>query len=271
MPEGPELLYFSTMLRKKFKNNTITDILSFTDKPVIIPKDFIGDIIDIDSKGKILWFQVTSKDKDYYIHIHYGLSGWFQFVKPEKNIKFEFIFKKKDKEIHLYLEDQRRFSKIKIYHKKEHEEKLNSLGYDIFSESFSLNNFKEVIKSKNTILASLLMNQQIFSGIGNYIKNEAMYLAKLKIKIKTSELNDEQIDKLYNNILFVAYSNLYEMLKDSDIGDKNILKSKRTNEPSKLHIPYIYKIYGREKTEDGKKVFKIKVGGRDSYCTKDLC
>ena len=41
--------------------------------------------------------------------------------------------------------------------------------------------------------------------------------------------------------------------------------------PKKLEIPYEYKIYGREVTSDGKKVLKIKVAGRDTYCIKELC
>ena len=114
------------------------------------------------------------------------------------------------------------------------------------------------------ILASLLLNQNIFSGIGNYIKNESLYLTKLDATIKTQDLSDNQINNLYKNILFVAYSNLYEMLVDSKI-EKYLDKSKKINKPNYLEIPYIYKIYGRDYTDDGRKVKKIKVGGRDSY------
>ena len=120
------------------------------------------------------------------------------------------------------------------------------------------------------ILAALLLNQSIFSGIGNYIKNEALYLTHLRVKIKSSDLTDLQISKLYNNILFVAYSSLIEMLRDSK-AEKYLNKSKRINEPVKLEIPYQYKVYAQEKTPDGKEVFKIKVAGRDSYCIKELC
>ena len=39
MPEGPEILYFSTFLKKKLNKYKLTKINSYTDKPVIIPKD----------------------------------------------------------------------------------------------------------------------------------------------------------------------------------------------------------------------------------------
>lgn len=270
MPEGPELLYFSTVLNKKLKDGKIIKIISNSDKPVIIPNDFDGKILSVGSKGKLLWIQVTGKMHDYYIHIHYGITGWLTFEKPEKNIKYEFIIKVKDKEYHLYMEDRRRFSKIKILKKEEHEKTLANLGIDIFTPEFTEEIFKETIKNKNMILAALLLNQSIFCGIGNYIKNESIYMTHLRVKIKTSDLTDLQISKLYHNILFVAYSNLIEMLRDSK-AEKYLDKFKRINEPTKLEIPYQYKIYAQEKTADGKEVFKIKVAGRDSYCIKELC
>ena len=275
MPEGPEILYWSVLLNKKLSNKyKFDEIKSFTYKPIIIPKDWDGKIIDTGSKGKLLWLEVSSTDKDkkYYMHIHYGITGWLSFEKPDAYIKFEFVLlnMKTSKKINLYMEDKRRFSKIVIYTEQQHLKIISKLGVDIFNSDFTLNYFSNIIKNKDSMLAPLLLKQQIFCGIGNYIKNEIMYLGKLKAKIKTSELNEEQINHLYNNILFVAYSNLVEMLKDTGIL-KYLNKSKYINMPKKLEVPYIYKIYGREMTLDGKKVYKIKVGGRDTYCIKELC
>jgi formamidopyrimidine-DNA glycosylase len=276
MPEGPEILYWSVLLKKKLSlKYKFNDIKSFTDKPIIVPKDWDGKILDVGSKGKLLWLEVSSTDKNnnYYMHIHYGITGWFAFDKPLTNIKFEFVLSNitnSNEQINLYMEDRRRFSKIVIYNEKQHKINISKLGIDIFNQDFTLDNFQKILNNKNTILASFLLKQEIFCGIGNYIKNEVMYLTKLKAKIKTSELDNEQIIKLYQNILFVAYSNLVEMLKDNKIL-KYLDKSKSTYMPKKLEIPYVYKVYGREKTLDGKKIFKIKVSGRDTYCIKELC
>lgn len=282
MPEGPEIAYFSVFLKKKLKNYKLTKINSFTDKPVILPKESMwdGTIIDVESKGKLLWLYIKGKKHNFYMHIHYGITGWLTFDKPKSYIKFELVFtkeklnekpnEKSNKQTSLYMEDKRRFSKISICTEEQHNKIINKLGIDLFSSQFTLEQFKNIIKSKNTMLAALLLKQDIFCGIGNYIKNEVLYMGKLNVKIKTSELVDEQIDKLYNDILFVGYSNLIEMLTDSKIV-KYLDKSKTTYMPSKLEIPYGYKIYGREITSDGKKVLKIKVAGRDTYCVKELC
>ena len=272
MPEGPEIAYSSVLLKKKLKNSKLTEIKSYTNKPVILPENWDGLIIDIGCKGKLLWLFVKGKKNNLYMHIHYGITGWLLFDKPKSNIKFELIFKniETNNELILYMEDKRRFSKISICTEEEHNKILNNLGIDIFTKEFTLEQFKNIIKNKNTILASLLLKQEIFAGIGNYIKNEVLYMSKLKVSIKTSELTDEQIKELYNNILMVGYSNLIEMLTDSKIL-KYLDKTKTTFIPDKLEIPYKYKIYGLEETDDGKKVLKIKVGGRDTYCIKSLC
>lgn len=275
MPEGPEILYWQVLLDKKlalkYKFDTIN---SYTDKPIIVPKDWEGKILGTGCKGKLLWLEVTStnKDKTYYMHIHYGITGWLQFEKPESYIKFEFILKdiKTGGQLNLYMEDKRRFSKIVIYDEKQHLKIITKLGIDIFKKDFTLSNFKTIINNKATMVAPLLLKQEIFCGIGNYIKNEVMYMTKLKAKVKTSELTEDQINELYTNILFVSYSNLVEMLKDTKIL-KYLNKSKSVHMPKKLEVPYQYRIYGRETTSDGKKVFKIKVGGRDSYCVRELC
>ncbi len=270
MPEGPEILYTNIYLKKYLKNSQIETIKSVTDKPVIIPKDYIGVVEDIDCKGKLFWIKVSGKEKSYYIDIHYGITGWLEEVKPEKNIKFELVIKKNNNYKYLYMEDRRRFSKIQIHTQIQHDNLVKKLGINIFSSNFTLDNFKTIIKNKSTILAALLLKQEIFCGIGNYIKNEALHLTNLNIKVKTNELTDIQITKLYNNILFVAYSTLMELLDNQNL-TKLLNKEIKNLMPTVLEIPYIYKIYSRDTTIDGKKVYKIKVAGRDSYCIKQNC
>jgi len=272
MPEGPEILYTSLYLKKYLKNCKIEDILSYTDKPAVIPKDdYIGIVEDIGSKGKSFWIKVSGKDKSYYIDIHYGITGWLYPEKPEKNIKFKLIIKNLNNNTYkyLYMDDRRRFSTIKIHTEEQHNKLISKLGIDIFSTEFTLDKFRKIIQEKSTILASILMKQEIFCGIGNYIKNEAMHLTNLNIKIKTNQLKPAQIDKLYENILFVSYSNMLELLNYNNL-DKLLDNNIKKLIPVNLEIPYNYKIYNRELT-DGQKVYKIKVAGRDSYCIKENC
>lgn len=287
MPEGPEICYFSVLLKKKLKNLILTEIKSnyvlYDSKynPDIrlsnLPNNINEDgykILDVGCKGKLLWLYMCGNKHNqnkFYIHIHFGLTGWIKFIKPNSNIKYELYFKNiqsNDYEI-LYVEDKIKLSKINLYNEDEHNDIINEMGIDIFQSDFTLGTFKNIIQNKKVLLASLLLNQDIFCGMGNYIKNEVLYMGKLKPDIKTSELTQEQINVLYNNILIVSYSNLFTMLNNSKIL-KYLDKNKKINVPdsNELIIPYQYQIYKREYTVDGTHVYKTKISGRDSYYIK---
>lgn len=263
MPEGPEITFFSIFMSRKFVGGKI--ILKDN---INVPDNLDGTIIEISNKGKLLWFKLKSKncEENYYLHLHLGISGWIVF-KDAKYVKYNFIIKKSGNEYNVFIEDKIRLSNMSIYDEKEHNKIIGSLGIDIFSEYFTKENFISKIKCKKMILSSFLLKQDLFSGIGNYIKNEVLYLGNLDIKIKTNELTDEQIEELYNNILFVGYSNLVEQLMIVNMND-NIPKEKKLNLPNNLEIPYKYKIYRRKTTDDGNEVKMIKVGGRDTYYVK---
>lgn len=266
MPEGPEILFFCVFLKEKFLNYKISDIKAYGTNNMIIPEDFEGRIVDIKSKGKVLWFVITSleENKYYYLHIHLGLSGWIMF-KDAKNIKYSFNLEKDGKNYNFYIEDKTKLSDMCIYDIRDHNNVIiNKLGTDIFKKDFTLSTFTKKLRGCRMILAAFLLKQEIFCGIGNYIKNEVMYLCNLDIKIKTNELTDKNISDLYKNILFVAYSCLIEQLRNSNI-EKKLPDECKENIPDNLEVPYEYKIYKRNYTSDGKKVKKIKVSGRDTY------
>ena len=61
---------------------------------------------------------------------------------------------------------------------------------------------------------AVLLDQKNFAGIGNYIKNDALYLARISPHRKTHELTTEEITHLYEGINHVTFSNLLICLKD---------------------------------------------------------
>lgn len=267
MPEGPEILFFSVFLKQKFMTTKISNIKSNTNELINVPVDLEGEVVDVCSKGKLLWIKMTSQtaNKYYYMHIHFGISGWILFKDPKYFVKYEFkLTTKSGKEFMIYLEDKIKLSKLQIYEEDEHNAILKKMGIEIFKNEFTIEKFKNTIKKRNIVLASFLLKQEIFCGIGNYIKNEVLYMGNLDVNIKTGELKDEQINELYKNILFVAYSCLVEQLRNSDI-EQFLGAEYKMNMPQKIEVPYKYRIYGRSTTDDGKKVEKVKVGGRDTY------
>ena len=272
MPEAPDIL-FNVLFLNQILNNCIVKQIIHNQNKLTFPNGFNGNILNINSNGKLFWLFVKGNNSNYYIHIHFGLTGWI-YLKSTNNTRYEInLVNEHNKNINLYIDDKINLSSVKILNENEHLQIIEKLGIDIFSSNFTSELFLQKIKSKNTLLASFLLNQHIFSGIGNYIKNEVLHLSELNVKVKTNQLTNNEINILYHNILFVSYSVLMSLLKDNNINNNviNNYLDKFINKPLNLNIPYEYVIYKRKMTKDGIKVNKIKVAGRDTYCIDKYC
>ena len=251
MPEGPEIKYNSIWLNKELKGNKILDIKALSKKRVYIPKK--STIVSVLSKGKLLFIET----KDYFVHIHFGITGWIYLDEEPDYTKYIITTDKNT----VYIDSMRKFTKLKIYTKKTHESKLKKLGVDILSKDFTYNYFKDVLQNTSQVIAPLLLKQSKFAGLGNYIKNEAMYIAKIHPKTKSNLLDEKEMEKLFSAIKHVSFSVLVELIKNNGLK----LDSETKKILPKIKIPYNFKIYGRQKDINGKKVKKEKIGGRWTY------
>jgi formamidopyrimidine-DNA glycosylase len=257
MPEGPEIFYLKEMLKTKIKNKKFTEIISNTNSEINLPKE--SKILDCDCKGKLLWIET----EDYYVHMHLMISGWLVFEKP-KICKYEFVFDN----MTIYMDDVRRFSKVYIVNsKKEHEKIIAELGLNFFSNEINEDIFIDIISNSTKNISSLLLEQSIFSGIGNYIRNEVLYLSKIHPNKKSKDIDLEDIKSLYENTRFVMFSNLYELLKTDNL---KIPKEIKNISPETLEVPYKYRVYDKEKDRLGNKVTKEKMAGRWTYYVKSI-
>jgi len=254
MPEGPEALINEKFLRKLFLGKKLTKIISNTKSIVKLPK--IEKVLDTGSHGKIFWL----KTRSMYINIHLGISGWFVTEKPRI---FKYILE--SGRTKAYLEDRRRFSKIVITDRKEHDNLINKLGVNILSKNFTLEKFISIVESKKKMISALLLDQSEFAGIGNYIKNEALYRARINPTKLTSKLSKNSLKKLYNAIRYVSFSvaRMWFISYNLKYPLSNI-------EPKKVTSNYKFQVYGRDKDRYGNKITLETIAGRDTYYVKKL-
>lgn len=257
MPEGPELLYLSIKLKNELKNAILENIVSNTKSIVKIPKK--SKVLNVYSYGKNLIIDC----KNYKLLVHLGITGWLVNTQPKI---YKYIFEFNNQKI--YLKDQRRFSKIVLFTSQEDlEDYLTKYGVDILTKDFTFDYFNNIIKSKKKLLCSILLDQKYFAGLGNYIKNDSLYLSKINPNKKTNDLDENEIKELYNNIKFIAYSNIFTWLKENNLKvPQNIQKLS----PNKLNVPYTFKVYEQEYDAHGNKVIFIKnhCGRRTFYVPK---
>jgi len=239
MPEGPELKYINLLLQNVVGNNII-DIKTYN-KPSV--EKITGKILNVETKGKLTWLELNNK----YIHIHLGLTGWLYIDDEPDNKKYMI----KTNKFKIYLDN---LATLCIVNKEEHIKKINKLGIDILTPEFTLEYFKNTLKKSKVMIAPYLLKQEKFAGLGNYIKNEALYLAKIHPKTKANEIDDNKIEKLYEFIRYVAFSVL-----------ATYIQTKLKEFPKNLQVPYKFKIYNRTKDDNGNIVKKEKISGRISY------
>lgn len=275
MPEIVEVKKYVDIINKYVKNKTINDIIVNDKKYTSIKQVKNEHIINVMSKGKFIYFQLSD---DSYIGNTLGLSGGWtiyknKFILPtllnkmsEQNLKhylqisFEhirvkFIFD----DFELYYFDLLNFGTIKLFTKKELDEKLGSIGQEIMDPELSFNNFNNLIsKYPNKSIGTVVMNQKIISGIGNYIRAEILWMSKINPLTKISNLTKNQLINLFSNARKYTWGT-YDR--------KRAIKEHLLKETDKLPIDYNRDFFIYRQTTDiyGNTVKKSKLDGRTIY------
>ena len=197
MPEGPEVKiaskYFNDFF-KKSKNiqfETLTqyykekyaDVFSHISKnlPQYKPSYTIGKNIFIDLNNNTVF------------NFHLGMTGgWFS--EPIKHCHFRVFNESKE----LFFRDVRKFGKMRILDKNTIPEKHRA-EFDLLNNNY---NFQKHIKylsneiSHRKTTCCILMNQKYFPGVGNYIKSEALFAAKIHPEEKWQNLTNNEKSNL---------------------------------------------------------------------------
>jgi formamidopyrimidine-DNA glycosylase len=109
-----------------------------------------------------------------------------------------------DNEIKGYFYDQLSFGTLKLIDTKtELEKKLKELGPDIMDKTSTLQVFKKAItKGLNCkkAIGNILVNQKVISGIGNYLRADALWMAKINPFRKVEDIKEEELETVYKSV-----------------------------------------------------------------------
>ena len=285
MPEGPEVTIITEGLNKILKNNIITnfeinDKSRYHKKAPVGYNDFLTDVLSpytnvkvksVYNKGKLIYWVFTT---GFILLQTLGMSGaWFQKPKKHSGVVIEFTHSINSNIIHkLYFDDQRHFGTFKFLHpdnsKKELELKLSTLGPDILNDNlFKVHHFMEILKNKknkNRLINKVLVDQKSISGIGNYLRSEILYDAKINPHRLVSSLTDNELKQIFKSSkikIISSYNTGGASLKHySDIDDKKGL------------FEFKMEVYGKKKDKLGNKVIheKIQNDGQSTYWVPDI-
>lgn len=160
----------------------------------------------------------------------------------------------------LALCDMRKFAKVAILATKRIPEELKKLGPDPFYKNFTFKKFTEILPKTGKI-KTILMNQEIISGIGNIYSDEILWLAGVHPLKNVQKLSKEEIKKIYNSIKPVLKKAI-KARGSSYIDYRDILGKK--GHYQEMH--YAYQMAGTKcKKGDGGIIQKIKINGRSAH------
>lgn len=231
MGEGPEVRLTTEFLRKYMIGKWILswDFLSgkFVEEP---PENFDEmlaslplQVKSVDCKGKSIYMTLTNGDEYFYVFHNIRLTGRWQ---KTSDYYCTCYIELEDVEP-LWFRDTKDYAEFVITSNPEIlNEYIDRIGPDILTTEFTLSAWRKIIQDNQRLnITSILSNQNIVGGIGDYIKSEALHYAKIAPSRNASSLQENEIEKLYEGIRFVSrMSYNYRGISIREYADENCRK-----------------------------------------------
>lgn len=216
MPEAPEVRTMAMSLAKLWSGKTLkkVEILSgrYLKKPPtgldMFEASLPSKIIGVGVHGK---FSYAILENETFAWFTMGMTG--SFTKEQtKHSRVKFSFGEFD----TYYTDVRNFGTVKFVRGKHQMiEKLESLGHDLIAEDMDDDEFVMRMNAKaKWPLCKAIMDQSIIAGVGNYIKADSLWLARLSPNRPVGECSDEELINLKDCIRRVMLESLNSKGKD---------------------------------------------------------
>ena len=261
MPEGPDVRQNLDIIKEQISGFTLKGIKILggkysrqitLDNCQQFQKSLPSKCVKIDNKGKFAYMVLKN---GWSIWFSFGMTGFLTTEKGLKHNNVEFICD--NSKNNFFFNDQRNFGVIKLepnlddLHKK-----LSTLGPDPIVSRKNAHYFIEKIRSMNPNkeISIVLLDQGLLSGVGNYVRAEALYRAKLNPFAKLKDLTDKQLKKLLDATYYILKKVYNE-------------RPKRKDEKPR---PFKFQVYERKVDDKGEKVIWTKQPkvGRTIYYVK---
>ena len=189
MPEGPSLLY----LRKEllpFKGKVVKKAGGYGPMPT---KWINGKkLLDIRTWGKHLLLLFSNGT----VRIHLGLFGEV-LVNERKKVNRSFFLEFSKGEINGYV--------VKAQKLPAAPNEVYDWRTDVLSKDFDAAYVKTLLKEQSEkTIDDVLMDQKVFTGVGNIIRNEALYLAGIHPQSITGNIPSAKITRLIKEVVKYA-------------------------------------------------------------------
>lgn len=212
MPEGPSILHLKNRLQR-FKGKIVSEASGYSemDKSAI---DHIK-IFDIDAYGKNLLFVF----RDFFVGVHLGLFG-SMLVNKRKKVNASFSLHFPHSEINFYV------AHPKLYQGKPTD--YFNFKTDILKEEFDGEFVLSTLQQHyaDQLIGDALLDQELFTGVGNIIRIEALYRAKIHPDSPVKNIPEKKLVYLIETVVNYAYEFL-DLLKTDEVKEKTLIYGKK--------------------------------------------
>jgi len=270
MPENAEVYIIANQLNEYLQGEIllyieINDKSKYFDNPNVVLEKYFSQskLLKVYSRGKLIVFEFIQ----YWATCNLAFGKWC--IEPENHSGLCLNFGSKK----VYLEDMRHFARFDIFFTTfDFNKKLNKNGPDILADVIHNGDIigKELLENwnksfnnkrlKGRQICKHLQDQSYFSGIGNYLKSEILYSARIAPYRLIININEDERNNLLiktRKIIKKSYESNGFTLKDNSDINGTIGKFK----PKIYHQKYV----------KGKCIIKSKFqDGRNTYWCPDL-
>lgn len=273
MPELPEVELVAKSLERLVKNRKIiaAELLRERLAPFNSPEEFAeklknATILRVHRRGKHILFEL---DNAQTLIAHLRMSGRFMLLPLDReNPKYTHAALYFADESRLVFQDQRHFGFMRIVETANLSEtkELKKLAPEPFSEDFTTEYFRKILKTSRKSLKELLLDQTKVLGLGNIYASEAMFLAKVNPQTPANEVSAKKANGLFEKIRAVLAESIAH-------------GSTLNVDPENIDGSYYgggyelnWRVYDREKQECAScqtEIQRLKQAGRSTYfCPK---
>lgn len=246
MPEGPEVRTIVDTLNSSLKNTKVIQVevlpqSKYASVWVGAQKPQVPFIIQkVSCKGKQIYFHL---DSNRYLYSHLIMTGkWLWKEGKYTHVKFHF----EDGKV-IYYDDSRKWGHLEWLNQSQYEKKLQETGPDLLAGEMTLELWKKLFSNKRLQkkqVCDLLMSQKHIAGIGNYLKAEILYRARIRPDRVLSALNEGEIVFLYETAV--------KTIKESYLSKGLTIATYETPDGSKGSFKLL--VYDKKSDHEGNKV-----------------
>ncbi len=156
---------------------------------------------DTGRKGKHMWVLLNTPG---VLYVHFGMSGSLEVLSPHQMPPPHWkLMLHLPTGRRLVYRNPRRIGKIRWYDSLPSVPELTTLGPDPLSADFHLSFLQHELARRSAPIKSILLDQSVFAGVGNWIADEVLYQCRLDPRTPANTLGRQWIQKIQSTLLYV--------------------------------------------------------------------